>query len=57
MRENVLTASLVSPQFMANGGRTVSTFSAVFHGGKDNFYGTLLDDYTSNVLQNLVNHA
>ena len=39
------------------GGRVVSTFSAVFHGGKDKAYGSLLGDYTNNVIQDLVNQA
>ena len=54
---DVVTASFISPQFMANGGRVVSTFSAVFHGGKDKAYGSLLGDYTKNVIQDLVNQA
>ena len=54
---DAVTASFISPQFMANGGSVVSTFSAVFHGGKDKAYGSVLNDYTSNVIQDLVNQA
>ena len=51
---DAVTASFVSPNFMANGGVAISTFSAVFHGGTDKVYGSLLGDYTNDVIQDLV---
>jgi uncharacterized protein YbjQ (UPF0145 family) len=54
---DVLTASNITPQFMANVGGTISSFSALMHRGNDGAYGSVLEVSHKQLFQDLVDQA